>query len=43
MYGKLKEVAQALGLNVPSRTFVIYADKKTIFEFFCYPVKDKDK
>ena len=43
MYKKLKEIAESLGLNVPSRTFVIYADKKPIFEFFCYPVKvDKE-
>ncbi|MBM4351006.1 MAG: hypothetical protein FJ106_14105 [Deltaproteobacteria bacterium] len=37
LYKKLKEVAEGLGLPVPSRTFVIYADKKPIFEFFCYP------
>lgn len=43
MYGKLKDAAEGLGLNVPSRTFVIYADKKPIFEFFCYPVTDDKK
>lgn len=37
MYKKLKEIADDLGLPVPSRTFVIYADRKPIFEFFCYP------
>jgi hypothetical protein len=43
MYEKLKEVAEAIGLAVPSRTFVIYADKKPIFEFFCYPVTGDKK
>lgn len=43
MYKKLKNVAEGLGLEVPSRTFVIYAEKKPIFEFFCYPIKDKEK
>jgi hypothetical protein len=42
MYKKLKEVSDRLGLNVPSRTFVIYADKKPIFEFFCYPENIKN-
>ncbi len=43
MYKKLKNVSEGLGLDVPSRTFVIYAERKPIFEFFCYPIKDKDK
>jgi len=39
MYRSLKKVSETLGLNVPERTFVIYADKKPVYEFFCYPVK----
>ncbi len=49
MYEKIKEISSLLGLKVPSRTFVIYADRKPIYEFFCYPEnteirkrKDKD-
>lgn len=37
MYKKLKEISDQLGLDVPSRTFVIYADRKPVYEFFCYP------
>jgi len=43
MYKKLKDVADGLGLDVPARTFVIYAERKPIFEFFCYPAKEKEK
>jgi hypothetical protein len=38
----LKEVADKLGLPMPERTFVIYgAEKKPIYEFFCYPADPK--
>jgi hypothetical protein len=37
---ELTRIAAGLGLPAPERTFVIYgAEKKPIFEFFCYPVK----
>ena len=36
MFNKLKEIADNLDLPVPSRTFVIFTDRKPIFEFFCY-------
>ncbi|HSW38143.1 MAG TPA: hypothetical protein VLL97_01475 [Acidobacteriota bacterium] len=39
MYKNLKEISDQLGREVPSRTFVIYADRKPIYEFFCYPEK----
>jgi len=43
MSKKLKEISDQLGLEVPSRTFVIYADKKPVYEFFCYPEKIKKR
>lgn len=42
MYKTLKEISGGLGLDVPARTFIIYADKKPIFEFFCYPENIKN-
>lgn len=42
MSAELKKVADGLGLPVPERTFVIYgAERKPIYEFFCYPVNPK--
>jgi len=43
MSKKLREISDQLGLDVPSRTFVIYADKKPVYEFFCYPEKIKKR
>ena len=37
MYSALKKISDELGLDVPSRTFIIYADRKPVYEFFCYP------
>jgi hypothetical protein len=37
MYEKIKELSDQLGIDVPSRTFVIYSDSKPIYDFFCYP------
>ena len=42
LHAALKEVADKLGLPMPERTFVIYgAEKKPIYEFFCYPADPK--
>jgi hypothetical protein len=42
LHAALKEVADKLGLPVPERTVVIYgAEKKPIYEFFCYPADPK--
>lgn len=41
MYEKIKEISDQLGLDVPSRTFVIYANRKPVYEFLCYPEKIK--
>lgn len=37
IYNKIKEASDQLGIDVPSRTFVIFADRKPVYEFFCYP------
>ena len=37
MYRQIKAVSDQIGREVPARTFVIYADKKPVYEFFCYP------
>lgn len=37
MYKAIKEISDGLGLDVPSRTFAIYVNKKPVYEFFCYP------
>ncbi len=37
IYKTIKEVSDGLGLDVPSRTLVIYANKEAVYEFFCYP------
>lgn len=42
MYKTLKEISGGLGLDVPSRTFIIYTDNEPIFEFFCYPENIKN-
>ncbi len=41
MYKTLKGVTDSIGLDVPSRTFIIYANKKPVYEFFCYPEQIK--
>lgn len=42
LHAALKEIADKLGLPMPERTFVIYgAEKKPIYEFFCYPADPK--
>ena len=41
MYEKIKKLSDRLGIDVPSRTFVIYADKKPIYDFFCYTENSK--
>lgn len=42
MAAQLKTVAEGLGLPAPGRTFIVYgAERKPIFEFFCYPVDPK--
>ncbi|MGB9907016.1 MAG: hypothetical protein ACPLRR_06495 [Candidatus Saccharicenans sp.] len=44
MYAALKEVAEAIGLPVPGRTFVIYGQNRSpIYEFFCYEDRAKEK
>jgi len=35
MWNMLKDASGKLGIPVPDRTFVIYAEKSPIFEFFC--------
>ena len=37
LYDAIKAASEQLGVEVPSRTFVIYANKKPVYEFFCYP------
>lgn len=37
MYKTLKRVTDSLGMDVPSRTFIIYANRSPVYEFFCYP------
>lgn len=37
MYKTLKGVTDSVGLDAPSRTFVIYANKNPVYEFYCYP------
>lgn len=37
IYKKLKKISGGLGLNIPSRMFVIYANDEILYEFFCYP------
>ncbi|WP_152971878.1 hypothetical protein [Desulfatitalea tepidiphila] len=36
MYQQIKAVSDQIGREVPARTFVIYANKKPVYEFFCY-------
>jgi hypothetical protein len=37
LYKELKAISEQLGMDMPLRTFVIYANKKPVYEFFCYP------
>lgn len=41
MHKQIKAVSDQIGREVPARTFVIYANKKPVYEFFCYPDVDK--
>lgn len=43
MHATLTSVAAKIGLGTPERTFVIYADRKPQYEFFCYPEKGEKK
>jgi hypothetical protein len=36
MYTILSAIGAKLGVGTPARTFVIYADRKPQYEFFCY-------
>lgn len=36
LHDKLSRVGTAIGRGTPARTFVIYAEAKPVFEFFCY-------
>lgn len=36
MYLNLRQAATEAGVTTPERTFVIYADRKPRYEFFCY-------
>lgn len=36
MYESLKYISQKAGIKFPTRTFAIYADRKSVHEFFCY-------
>ncbi len=35
MYRALQSASKAAGVNLPERTFAIYADRKPLYEFFC--------
>lgn len=37
IHKKIKSVSEQAGVASPERTFVIYANKKPLYEFFCYP------
>jgi hypothetical protein len=39
MYEAIAGVSKKLGIGVPERTFAIYADRKPVYEFFCYAEK----
>jgi hypothetical protein len=39
MYDPIAGVSKKLGLGVPERTFAVYAERKPVYEFFCYPQK----
>ena len=39
MYEAIAGVSKKLGIEVPARTFAIYADRKPVYEFFCYAEK----
>jgi len=36
MYEGIKTTSQKAGVNMPDRTFVIYANRKPLYDFFCY-------
>lgn len=35
MYRAIQSVSKQAGVKLPERTFAIYADKKSLYEFFC--------
>lgn len=37
LYPSLSAAGEKLGLGAPARTFVIFANRKPLYEFFCYP------
>jgi len=39
MWNPLQDASQKLGISMPQRTFVIYADRSPVFEFFCHTVR----
>ena len=41
MYGALKSISKTSHIKFPKRTFAIYADRKPVYEFFCYAEKAK--
>ncbi|MDD4929816.1 MAG: hypothetical protein PHP85_11110 [Gallionella sp.] len=43
MYATLSSIGEKLGIGKPERTFVIYADRKPQYEFFCYPLNTPRK
>lgn len=36
MHSRISEIGAQLGTGTPLRTFVIYADRRPVYEFFCY-------
>lgn len=36
MHATLAEIGTGLGIGTPERTFVIYANRKPLYEFFCF-------
>jgi hypothetical protein len=40
-YEAIADISKKLGIEIPRRTFVIYADRQSVYEFFCYPEKPK--
>lgn len=35
MYGAIQSASKTAAVNLPDRTFAIYADRKPLYEFFC--------
>ena len=43
MAANLAEISAMIGADTPEHTFVIYADRKSLYEFFCYNQEPKGK